>query len=47
MENNARRLRQWEGRSSIYQWLKMVARNFFLDKINRERVIETDTENVY
>ena len=45
MENDARRLRQWEGRSSIYQWLKMVARNFFLDKINRERVIETDTDN--
>lgn len=44
MENNARRLRQWEGRSSIYQWLKMVARNFFLDKINRERVIETETD---
>ena len=44
MENEARRLRQWEGRSSIYQWLKMVARNFFLDKINRERVIETDTD---
>ena len=44
MENDARRLRQWEGRSSIYQWLKMVARNFFLDKINRERVIETDTD---
>lgn len=44
MENEARRLRQWEGRSSIYQWLKMVARNFFLDKINRERVIETETD---
>lgn len=44
MENDERRLRQWEGRSSIYQWLKMVARNFFLDKINRERVIETDTD---
>ena len=44
MDNDARRLRQWEGRSSIYQWLKMVARNFFLDKINRERVIETDTD---
>lgn len=44
MENDARRLRQWEGRSSIYQWLKMVARNFFLDIINRERVIETDTD---
>ena len=45
MENNARRLRQWEGRSSIYQWLKMVARNFFLDKINRERMIETEADN--
>lgn len=44
MENNARRLRQWEGRSSIYQWLKMVTRNFFLDKINRERVIETEAD---
>ena len=44
MENEARRLRQWEGRSSIYQWLKMVARNFFLDKINRERVIETEND---
>ena len=45
MENDARRLKQWEGRSSIYQWLKMVARNFFLDKINRERMIETEADN--
>ena len=44
MEDNARRLKQWEGRSSIYQWLKTVARNFFLDKINHERVIETETD---
>lgn len=40
MANDARRLRMYEGRSSIYQWLKMVARNFFLDKKNHERVIE-------
>ena len=45
MEDNARRLRQYEGRSSIYQWLKMVARNFFLDKKNRESVIETEPED--
>lgn len=45
MENDARRLKQWEGRSSIYQWLKTVARNFFLDRINRERMIETEADN--
>ena len=45
MEDDARRLRQYEGRSSIYQWLKSVARNFFLDKKARERVIESDSED--
>lgn len=40
MSDNARRLRMFEGRSNIYSWLKSVARNFFLDKKNRERVIE-------
>jgi RNA polymerase sigma factor (sigma-70 family) len=30
----------FEGRSNIYSWLKSVARNFFLDKKNHERVIE-------
>ena len=45
MENNARRLRMYEGRSSIYQWLKMVSRNFFLDKKNRERVIENSSDD--
>ena len=44
MENNARRLRQWKGHSSIYYWLKKVARNFFLDKTKHERVIETSTQ---
>lgn len=43
MEDDARRLRMYEGRSSIYQWLKQVARNFFLDRKNRERVIENET----
>lgn len=45
MEDDARRLRQYEGRSSIYQWLKMVSRNFFLDKKNRARVIESEPED--
>lgn len=40
MANDARRLRMFEGRSNIYSWLKSVARNFFLDKKNHERVIE-------
>ncbi|MBR4734533.1 MAG: sigma-70 family RNA polymerase sigma factor [Bacteroidales bacterium] len=44
MEDNARRLRQYEGRSSIYQWLKMVARNYFLDKVNREREMENELD---
>ena len=38
MADDARRLRQYQGRSSIYQWIKMVARNFLLDKKNRERI---------
>ena len=29
MENDARRLRQFEGRSSIFQWLKTTAIRFF------------------
>lgn len=45
MEDDARRLRQYEGRSSIYQWLKMVSRNFFLDKKHHERVIESEPED--
>ena len=36
MEKDARRLRQYEGRSSIYQWLKSVARHYFLDRVRRE-----------
>ena len=45
MADDARRLRMYEGRSSIYQWLKMVARNYFLDKKNRERVIENNSRD--
>lgn len=43
MANDARRLRMYKGRSSIYYWLKTVARNFFMDKKNHERVIENES----
>ena len=45
MEDDARRLRMYEGKSSIYQWLKRVATNFFLDRKKRERMIETGDDN--
>ena len=45
MEDNARRLRKYEGRASIYQWLKRVAGNYFLDKVSRERVVDNATDN--
>ncbi len=42
MEDDARRLRQFEGRSSIYQWIKTVAIRFFLEK--RDEMVEKDSE---
>lgn len=42
MEDDARRLRQFQGRSSIYQWIKTVAIRFFLEK--RDEMIENDSE---
>lgn len=42
MEDDARRLRQFEGRSSIFQWLKTTAIRFFLEK--RDEMIEKDSE---
>ena len=38
MENDAARLRQFEGRSSIYRWLKPIATHFFVKK--RDRLID-------
>lgn len=38
MENDAYRLRQFQGRSTIYQWLKVVAIRYFLAK--RDSMIE-------
>ena len=35
MEDDARRLRQFEGRSSIFQWMKIVAIRYFIAKRNR------------
>lgn len=41
MEDDARRLRSFGGRSSVYQWLKCVAIRFFIEK--RDRIIEDKT----
>lgn len=38
MENDAYRLRQFQGRSSIYQWMKVVAIRFFISK--RDNMID-------
>ena len=51
MENDAARLRQFEGRSSLYQWVKVTATRFFIKKRNlliedasKETLIEEETE---
>ena len=38
MENDAYRLRQFQGRSTIYQWLKVIAIRYFIAK--RENMID-------
>lgn len=38
MENDAARLKQFEGRSSLYQWLKVTATHYFIKK--RDLLIE-------
>lgn len=42
MENDAARLRQFEGRSTLYQWIKVTAIRFFIKK--RDRLIEDTTK---
>ena len=42
MEDDARRLRSFNGESSIYQWIKKVAYNYFLDLKLHHRVIESE-----
>ena len=41
MENDATRLKQFEGRSSLYQWLKVTATHFWVKQ--RRRMIENTT----
>ena len=41
MENNAYRLKQFKGRSSIYQWLKIVAIRYFMAKRDSMIAIES------
>ena len=48
MENDAARLRQFEGRSSVYQWLKTVALRFALKLRRKGGVIDiTPQESPY
>ena len=43
MENDAYRLKQFQGRSSIYQWMKIVAIRFFMAK--RDRLIDMESKD--
>ena len=42
MENDAYRLRQFQGRSSIYQWMKVVAIRYFIAK--RDGMIDNESK---
>ena len=43
MENDAYRLRQFQGRSSIYQWLKITAIRYFIAK--RDSLIDNESKD--
>lgn len=43
MENDSYRLRQFEGRSSIYQWLKVIAIRYFIAK--RDKMLDKPSED--
>lgn len=43
MENDACRLKQFEGRSTIYQWLKIVAIRYFISK--RDSLIDNESND--
>lgn len=48
LEDDARRLRTFRGRSSIYQWLKCVATRFFIGKRDSRTVMEdSSSEPLY
>lgn len=43
MENDSYRLRQFEGRSSVYQWLKVIAIRYFIAK--RDKMIDNQSDD--
>lgn len=43
MENDAYRLRQFQGRSTIYQWMKVIAIRYFIAK--REGMIDMESKD--
>lgn len=43
MENDAYRLRQFQGRSTIYQWMKIVAIRYFIAK--RDNLIDNESKD--
>ena len=48
MDHDAKRLRSYNGNSSIYRWLQTVARNLFLDLKKQGRVIDNESrERIY
>ncbi len=48
MEDNGKRLRQFQGRSSLYQWMKVVALRFALRLKTKNSVIDnSSSESLY
>ena len=43
MENDAYRLKQFQGRSTVYQWIKVVAIRYFIAK--RDSMIDMDSKD--
>ena len=43
MENDAYRLRQFQGRSTIYQWMKVIAIRYFIAK--RDSMIDNESKD--
>ncbi len=44
MENDAYRLRQFQGRSTIYQWMKVTATRYFITK--RNNMIDNESKSI-
>lgn len=43
MENDGYRLKQFQGRSTIYQWMKIIAIRYFISK--RDRMIDNESKD--